>query len=273
MKNASCFFLETKWTSFDQESNLLIFNICFLFQNLPYQMEVLSLDQHETELFSAIYNEELHKVHALLQKEDINLDSKNENGETLLQYAVLHQKEKIVELLLEKGAKIEGENSDELTPLQVAVLSEQFSITKILLKHGANVEAKNKLGLSPLHVAICDGNNSLVKILLEYGADANSPSNNGLFPLISTICKKNFGLSELLLQNGARPDVKSRSGPALLHAMVGDDKKSLDMLLRYGASLKIKDVYERTPLEVALDTTEHSVHKLGFLKAISYHQY
>ena len=55
--------------------------------------------------------------------------------------------------------------------------------------------------------------------------------------------------------------------------MVADDKKTLDMLLRYGASLKIKDIYERTPLEVALDTTEHSVHKLDFLKAIAYHQY
>ena len=39
------------------------------------------------------------------------------------------------------------------------------------------------------------------------------------------------------------------------------------MLLRYGASLKIKNDYRETPLEAAID------HKLKFLKANSYHQH
>ena len=110
-------------------------------------------------------------------------------------------------------------------------------------------------------------NISLVKLLLEHGADVNSPANNGLTPLIRTICRKDYGMSELLLQQGAKPDIKDRHGPAVHYAIIEEDKKTFYMILKYVASLKIKNDYGETPLEVALD------YKLEFLKIISYHQH
>ena len=149
----------------------------------------------------------------------------------------------------------------------MAVLSKELLVTKVLLKHGADVEVKGHFGYSPLHIAICVGNASLVKLLLEYGADANSPSNAGIIPLIRTICRKDYGMSELLLQHGAKPDIKDRHGPAVHYAIIEEDKKTFDMILKYVASVKIKNGYGETPLEVAL------AKKLEFLKAISHHQH
>ena len=78
---------------------------------------------------------------------------------------------------------------------------------------------------------------------------------------------KDHGMSELLLQHGAKPDIKDRPGPAVHYAIIEEDKKTFDMILKYVASLKIKNGYGETPLEVSLD------HKVEFLKIISYHQH
>ena len=228
-------------------------------------MEIPTVNELETTLFNAIRYGNLQEVQGLMQN-GVNLDCKNDNDQTPLHYAAIYGELTIVELLLGKGAKVDEKDSKEMTPLQMAVLSKELLVTKVLLKHGADVEVKGHFGYSPLHIAIYD-NISLVKLLLEHGADANSPADNEIVPLIRTICRKEYGMSELLLQHGAKPDIKYRHGPAVHYAIIEEDKKTFDMILKYVTSLKIKNGYGETPLEVAL------AKKLEFLKAISHHQH
>ena len=88
--------------------------------------------------------------------------------------------------------------------------------------------------------------------------------------MIRTINRNEPNIFELLLQNGAATDIIGRHGPAVQLAIAREDKKAFEMLLKYGASLKIKNDYEMTPLEVALKKADH---KHEFLKIISYHQH
>ena len=84
-------------------------------------MEIPTFNELESQLFKAIRDGNLQVVQALIQK-GVNLDCKNDYGQTPLHHAVLYEKVSIVELLLEKGAKIEEDNFEQLTPLQIAVL-------------------------------------------------------------------------------------------------------------------------------------------------------
>ena len=81
-------------------------------------MEIPTFNELESQLFKAIRDGNLQVVQALIQK-GVNLDCKNDYGQTPLHHAVLYEKVTIVELLLEKGAKIEEDNFEQLTPLQI----------------------------------------------------------------------------------------------------------------------------------------------------------
>ena len=249
----------------------------FYFQNTSFfccrislllkKMENPTIDQLETKLFNAIDNGNLQEVDALIQK-GVNLDSKNGNGNMPLHLAVTCGKETILEVLLENGAKIEETDSSEMTPLQIAVLRQKLLAAKVLLKFGADVEVKKRFGFSPLHIAISEGNISLAKLLIEFRADVNSPSQTGmLLPLSKAICRKDLAMLELLLQNGARPNIVNRHGPAIHLTIERKERKTFEMLLKYGALLEIKNGFGMTPLEVDLDATDQ---KLEFVKTISY---
>ena len=232
-------------------------------------MEISSFDQ--LEFFNAVIDGRIQEVRALIQK-GVNVNSKD-YGETPLPFAVRNGKEAVVELLLKKGAKIDETDSIGMTSLQIAAFSDQLSSAKILLKHGADTEIKGRFSYTPLHLAIQKHNVSIVKLLLKYGADVNSLSNGGLTPLMRTIGSKKHVISEVLLQNGAKPEVKGKFGPTVHFTISQDYMKSFELLLRYGASLNIKNEYVETPLEVALTKVYNTDHKLHFLKVIFYHQH
>ena len=61
-------------------------------------MEMPTINELETTLFNAIRDGNLQEVQGLMQK-GVNLDCKNDYGQTPLHHAVLYQKVKIVELL------------------------------------------------------------------------------------------------------------------------------------------------------------------------------
>ena len=131
-------------------------------------------------------------------EEGINVNSKNNNGDTPLRLAVIRRNVQkgwsgrsygkyydkdylnIIKLLLEHNAnpniksKILGS-----TPLLLSVYRSDYELTNIMIKYGVNVNSKNKFGNTPLMAAAKYGPLKLVKLLLENGAKLLSRNNNG----------------------------------------------------------------------------------------------
>ena len=133
----------------------------------------------------------------------------------------------MAQMLITKGAKIEAKDGWGATPLYLAASSGQISTLGMLLKNGANIEAENDFSKRPLHAAILNYDDSEC-----FGSDK---------------------IVEILLQKGATLDAKNWFNDTPLHLAVkirGQSK--VEMLVKSGASLNIRQNLGWTPLECAL---------------------
>ena len=71
---------------------------------------------------------------ALAAGTDVN--AKDEEGWTALVYAIVKDREKIVELLIANGADVNAKMSKGWTPLNIAIEFEHSEIADLLRKHG-----------------------------------------------------------------------------------------------------------------------------------------
>ena len=76
-------------------------------------------------------------------------------------------------------------NPDGSTPLQWAVYNGDVAEAKRLLRAGANVSLANHYGATPMSLAAEVGNTEMLKVLLEAGANVESPNADGLTALLA----------------------------------------------------------------------------------------
>lgn len=64
--------------------------------------------------------------------------------------------------------------------------------------------------------------------------------------------KKHYKIAEVLLSNGANPNIPDKHGRTELHyAVLDNDEQGIQLLLRFGASVDIKDCRGKLPIEYA----------------------
>ncbi|MCJ1405818.1 hypothetical protein MMC11_009048, partial [Xylographa trunciseda] len=89
---------------------------------------------------------------------------------SILELAILHQNESIVQLLLERGADVETEDYLERTALGCATSIGNVTIVQLLLDHGAKIGARNPTGMTALHIAADAGLRTVAELLLIHSA-------------------------------------------------------------------------------------------------------
>lgn len=125
---------------------------------------------------------------------------------------------KVKAILNETG--IDALDGDARTSLIHAVAYNNINLLVWLIDHGANLDHQDRIGYTALHFA---GQNKLVEIaqyLLEKGANPNLQDIHGNSPLWT----------------------------AVFNSM--DEKGVVNLLLRYGANVDIKNNYDRTPRDL-----------------------
>jgi ankyrin repeat protein len=124
-------------------------------------------------------------VKLLLAKDNIYLDSKDNNGRMPLSWAAEKGCEVIVKLLLAKdNIYLDSKDNNGRTPLswaaQRAAEKGHETITHRLVKKGANVNAKyGYSGWTALHLAAENGHETVVKLLIKNGANAHAKDKDG----------------------------------------------------------------------------------------------
>ncbi len=120
-----------------------------------------------------------------------------------------HRGEEWVELLLENGVDLEERDEKGNTALQAAILAGKEGSALLLIAHGADVQAKNQIGSTALHYAASDGRKELVSLLLTKGAEVNTRDNDSDTALHSAALHGHRQVVEVLLAHGADASIRN----------------------------------------------------------------
>ena len=225
------------------------------------------------DLFKSLKSKNFDRVKELVRS-GANLDQREEDGDTVLQIAMLmtipENNLDILEFLLKSGANPNMAIQSGSHPLEKAIWSNDNRIAFLLLQYGADVNTKfddrsvltesimlgkkelpayllthgarvnepNKIGRTELFY-VKGERDELVKLLIEKGADVNHKDNDGLTPLFMAVEYNDIKLIHMLVENGANVNEQDKDGwTPLQQALVSGCNDVVEYLKKHGANLK-----------------------------------
>lgn len=183
----------------------------------------------ETLLFRACSQGDINQVKHLLDQ-GVNVNARQEDGETPLMFAAVEGKLDVVELLLDRGADINALSINNETAL-VRSVGMSHESAALLLQRGADIEKGN-----PLAHAAGIGDVRMIQLLLEKGANVNAATSEGHSPLTAAVSREvSPDIIRLLLKAGADVNHRTKRGEtALTIAEQNGDDAMVSLLKRPG---------------------------------------
>ena len=141
-------------------------------------------------------------------------------------------------------ADVNRRNADGSTPLQWAVYNGDVAEVRRLLRAGATIALANDYGASPMTLAAEVANTDILKVLLEAGANVDSPNPEGQTALMAVSRTGNVEAAKLLLDHGATVDAKEKWGgqTALMWASARRHPEMMQLLISKGADVNAASI-------------------------------
>ncbi|KAK6358787.1 hypothetical protein TWF730_008106 [Orbilia blumenaviensis] len=185
----------------------------------------------------------------LLLDRGVDLEVKDEEGQTPLLLAAAGNYTTVVEMLLNRGADLEVKDRKGQTPLLLAVKLGHTAVVEMLLNRGADPDAKDKWGQTPLLLAVKEGYTAIVEMILNRKVDLEIKDGEGQTPLLLAAAENYTAVVEMLLNKGADFEYKDYLGrTALLSAAEQGHYAIMEMLLNRGADFEVKNFWGKTPV-------------------------
>jgi ankyrin repeat protein len=175
-------------------------------------------------------------VERLLKVPSINLNEKNDNGDTALQLVIGVYGDAAYSLakqLIASGAEVNTKNLSGETPLMDAVSGDSILIIDLLFFAGADPNIQSNNGNTALMIAARSGAKDMVQALLNAKADLNKKNNDGLTALYIAWTHDNFDVVEQLLRAGADPNIEDNLGYSFLERVDLPATTSRDELIAW----------------------------------------
>ena len=189
----------------------------------------------DDEMFTAVMVGNTAKVRDLLKEPGVNVDAKDQFGETLLNWAAIEGHLSIISALLSAGANLHITGKVSGDALSQAALTGHTEVMKKLLECGANPNAGAYGGagvpLSSLLNATMSGHSEPVQLLIEHGANPDAPS-HGLTPLLMAAYNGHYETVELLLKAGVDTNYKNVEGQTALDTAAAQGHSEIVKLLQ-----------------------------------------
>ena len=136
-------------------------------------------------------------------------------------------------------------NPDGSTPLQWAVYGGDAAEVQRLIAAGADVSLANNYGASPMGLAAEVADTGILRLLLDAGADADSPNPEGQTSLMAVARTGNVEAARLLLDHGATVDAREQWGgqTALMWASARRHPEMMALLIDHGADVDARSIH------------------------------
>ena len=157
-------------------------------------------------------------------------------------------------------------NPDGSTPLQWAVYDGNVAEAKRLLRAGANVSIANNYGATPMSLAAEVGNAEMIAVLLEAGANVESPNADGQTALLAVARTGNVKAAQVLLAAGATVDAREQFGgqTALMWASARRHPEMMRLLIANGADVNARSAVRDYQRHVTAEGRPKSLDSGGF---------
>ncbi len=120
---------------------------------------------------------------ALLKKGGINVNYRDDDGNSPIFYASMKGAKELVKLLLEKEADVSLANNTDKYPIHAAAQGGNREIMEMLIENGADVNEADKSSMVPLTYAILAKKTEAAKYLILKGADLRIKDQDGKSPI------------------------------------------------------------------------------------------
>lgn len=226
------------------------------------ELERRKIEISEESLLKRIDKGNLHAVELLLAA-GVNPNAKNEEGNSILYYAIDNNETEIAHALIIYGADINEKDKYEETVLMQAAFKGNVEIVKELINRDAEVNGRSITGRTPLMNAAWSDSPETINALIDAGAEVNAKDIIKRTALM--FARQNSEVTETLLLRGAKVNAKDKDGQtALLYQFDGGDQslKVIDVLLKYGANPNVKNKKGNTPLMDAAASNDTDIVEL-----------
>ena len=162
----------------------------------------------------------------------VNIDQRDEPGNTALLRACLGKDASIVKFLIDRGANVNtaNHNSGSTTPLKQACTTGNKKIVQMLLSSGASLEEGGYN--SPLTIASTHGHTDVVHLLIDNGAPLNDSG-----PLLAAYENEDIDMVRFLLKKGSKTNSDVCGKDALMTACSLGNENLVSLLISYGARI------------------------------------
>ena len=230
------------------------------------QINILNTASLESALHLSISERKV-EITSFLVKNGADINLKDGYGRPPLDIAIMRNDIEIAEILIESGVDVNAADEHGDTILHIAGENNKIKMVDLLIKHGANVNVANIVGETPLHGSAENGLKEITHILISNGANVNAKRANGMNPLQDALIAVHKGkvqeeIIEMLILSGTDIDYFVDGLTALHFCILNNYKDYVKILIKYGASLKIKSASGYTPLESALHLENYDLMKL-----------
>ncbi|NXX57135.1 NFKB2 factor, partial [Scopus umbretta] len=206
--------------------------------------------------------------------------SQDENGDTPLHLAIIHEQTAVIKQLIEVIVSIPKQqitnisNNLQQTPLHLAVITKQPQVVQLLLQARADPTLVDRYGNSLVHLALQAGDEEMLRTLLAHLGSAapyllHLPNFHGLLPVHLAVKAKSLACLDLLVRKGADVNaVERQGGRTPLHLAVEMENLNMatHLVKKLGADVNCLTFAKNTPLHLAAGLGSPTLTKL-LLKA------
>ena len=178
-------------------------------------------------------------IRLLIHDYELDKSAKDNYGATLLHFAALGGHPEAIRLLIdEHGLNRNAKTNDGRTALHFAAVGGHPDVIRQLIdEHGLNRNAKTNDGRTALHCAAFGGHPEVIRLLIEYGLDKNAKTNDGRTALHRAAALGNVEVAQQLISAGADREAREqiKGSTPLQLAIVNGQKEMVRMLVQQGA--------------------------------------
>lgn len=208
----------------------------------------------------------------LKRNEEIDVNIRDNNGNYLINFAILFNNIDSVSLLINRGSKLDMTDSDGRSILYNVI---KYNYTKLLIlllafnktNIGISlVDIQDKNGNIPLHYAMKYSNKTIIKDLIEAGSDINRKNKAGYNALHLSVYSKDLDVVKLVVEAGANLNTVTKIGESSLHLASNFQLAQIvEYLVNKGADVNLQDIEnEFTPLMYAVRNNDHTIADILF---------